>query len=256
MTNGMNYFAFSTAAKRYANARPFFHPLAVTRIQEVCCVKGRIDHALDVGCGTGQSTNALLDVADEIVGLDGSLEMLSHAARHPHIRYVEGRAEALPFADESFALLTVALALHWFDGPNFLREARRVLQPGGWLAIYDDGFTGRMVGNGDFTTWNRESYLVRYPTPRRNHLPFSDLDASEHSLTPRALDEFVHEVEFTPTRLVDYLLTQTNVICAVEMGSEDLDSVAQWLLNSVQPFFTDAAGQFQFCCRMRFFERR
>jgi SAM-dependent methyltransferase len=58
----MNFFVYPTAAKRYANGRPFFHPLAIKKIKEVCCENGRIDRALDVGCGTGQSTQALLEV--------------------------------------------------------------------------------------------------------------------------------------------------------------------------------------------------
>ncbi len=63
----MNFFAYPTAAERYAKGRPFFHPLAIEKIKAKCCEHGRIGMALDVGCGTGQSTLALLEVADEIV---------------------------------------------------------------------------------------------------------------------------------------------------------------------------------------------
>ena len=129
----MNYFAYPTAAERYASGRPFFHPLATKKIQTICCESGRIKRALDVGCGTGQSTQALLEVvADEVVGLDNSVEMLSRAVLHSQIRYVEGRAEQMPFDDASFGLMTVALAFHWFDQRQFMLEARRVLRPGGW----------------------------------------------------------------------------------------------------------------------------
>lgn len=92
----MNYFAYPTAAERYANGRPFFHPLAVKKIERICCESGRISRALDEGCGTGQSTLALLEVADDIVGLDNSAEMLSHAGSHPRIQYVNARAEQIP----------------------------------------------------------------------------------------------------------------------------------------------------------------
>src|ERR1700676_573916 len=103
----MNYFAFPTAAERYANGRPFFHPLAIKKIQSVCCGTGRINRALDVGCGTGQSALALLEIADDIVGLDNSAEMLSHAGRHARIRYVRACAEQMPFDDKSYGLITV-----------------------------------------------------------------------------------------------------------------------------------------------------
>lgn len=251
----MNYFAYPTVAERYANGRSFFHHLAIKKIQAICCENGRIDRALDVGCGTGQSTLALLEIADEIVGMDSSAEMLSHAAQHSQIRYVEARAEQMPFDDGIFGLMTVALAFHWFDQQQFMVEARRVLRPGGWLVIYNDAFTGRMSGNGNFEKWNREHYLVRYPTPPRNNQPLADFDASANGLQSSGYDQFIHEVEFTPEQLVSYLLTQTNVISAVEMGREDLQSVARWLLSSVQPLFGGTAENFQFTCQIRFLKR-
>jgi SAM-dependent methyltransferase len=251
----MNYFAYPTAAERYANGRPFFHPLAMKKIGAICCESGRIDRALDVGCGTGHSTLALLEVANEIVGLDNSAEMLSRAAAHVRIRYVEGRAEQLPFDDASCGLMTVGLAFHWFDHQEFLLEARRVLRPGGWLVIYNDGFTGRMKGNDNFEKWNREHYLVRYPSPPRNRRTVPESDAPAYGLVPSGFDQFLHEVEFTADQLVSYLLTQTNVVSAVEAGSEDLQSVALWLLESVQPLFTGTRESFLFSCQIQFLKR-
>ena len=198
---------------------------------------------------------ALLEVADEVIGVDISTEMLSRAVRHEKLRYVEAPAERMPFDDAHFGLVTVALAFHWFDQRRFALEARRVLRPNGWLAIYNDGFGGRMNGNANFETWYRESYLPRYPTPPRNHRSISDADASAYGFAPLGLDAFVHEVEFTPSQLVDYLLTHTNVISAVEAAGEDLQSVRQWFLNSVQPLFTGTAATFPFSCQIQFLKR-
>jgi ubiquinone/menaquinone biosynthesis C-methylase UbiE len=251
----MNYFAYPTVARRYADGRPFFHPFAVDKIGAICCEHGRIDRALDVGCGTGQSTFALLEVADEIVGLDTSAEMLSYAARHSQIRYLEGPAEQLSFSDCSFGLLTVAGAFHWFDQKRFLFEAQRVLRPGGWLVIYNDFFTGRMDGHDAYEKWNREQYLVRFPTPPRKDRHLADLEALEYGLKAVRIDEFVHEVEFTTDELVRYLLTQTNVIAAVEAGNGNLQSAAEWLSNSVRPHFAGTKEIFLFKCQMQFFRR-
>ncbi len=251
----MNFFAYPTAAERYANGRPFFHPLAIQKIHAICCERGRIDRALDVGCGTGQSTSALLEIAEEIVGLDSSAEMLSHAIHDPRIRFVEARAEQMPFADASFGLITVALAFHWFDQRKFLLEAQRLLPPGGWLVIYNDAFTGCMKGNDGYEKWNRQKYLTRYPTPPRNSRPLSELDAFEYGFAPSRIDEFNHEVEFTPEQLVCYLVTQTNVISVVEMGKENVQSVATWLLNSVRPLFCGATETFLFSCQICFLKR-
>jgi ubiquinone/menaquinone biosynthesis C-methylase UbiE len=252
----MNYFAYRTAAERYAKGRPFFHSLAIKYIRDICCERGRINLALDVGCGTGQSTLALLETAEKIVGVDNSAEMLSHVVPHPRIRYVEAHAEQLPFDDMSFGLTTVSGAFHWFDQPLFMREARRVLQPGRWLVIYNDGFTGRMIGNPNYEVWNREHYLVRYPTPPRKSQFLTDSNALEYGFVPSGLEQFVHEVEFTPEQLVSYLLTQTNVISVVETGEEDVQSVALRLLSSIQSLFTGTAENFLFSCEIRFLKRK
>jgi ubiquinone/menaquinone biosynthesis C-methylase UbiE len=118
--------------------------------------------------------------------------MLSHAGRHPQIRYLEGPAEQMPFSDASFGLVTVGLAFHWFDQRQFVSEARRVLQPGGWLVIYNDRFMGRMTGNDDYQKWYREQYLMRYPSPPRNRQTFADSDALAYGFVPSGFDEFVH----------------------------------------------------------------
>jgi ubiquinone/menaquinone biosynthesis C-methylase UbiE len=254
-TVGMNFFAYPTAAKRYAKGRPFFHPLAIRKIQAVCCENGRIDRALDVDCGTGQSTLALLEVAKEIVGLDSSAEMLSRAIQHERIRYIEGQAEQMPFVDAEFGLMTVGLAFHWFDQRKFLLEAQRLLRPEGWLIIYNDVFTGHMNGNDDFKKWFREEYLARHPSPPRHNQPLTEIGTSEYGLAAYNFEQFIHETEFSTEQLVSYLVTQTNVISAVETGIEDLRSVINWLSNSVRPLISEEKKCFLFSCQIRFLKR-
>ena len=53
--------------------------------------------------------------------------------------YLAARADALPFADGSFDLITVAQALHWFPLPMFFKEAERVLREDALLAIISYG---------------------------------------------------------------------------------------------------------------------
>ena len=88
--------------------------------------------ALDVACGTGQSTLALKAVASQVVGTDTSREMLDRAPREADVQYVEASAEDLPFADGFFRLVTVALALHWFErSPSLPRPVGCLTRAGG-----------------------------------------------------------------------------------------------------------------------------
>jgi len=252
----MNYFGYPTAAERYARGRPYFQPLVVERVKRVCCPDDELDRALDVGCGTGQSTVALAAIAKEVVGADASIAMLKHAQRHPRVSYARGRAEGLPFRPVSFDLITVGLAFHWFDRQRFLHEAKRVLRHEGWLVIFDDQFSGRMNENEEYALWNKEHYARRFPAPPRNTVPFTDDDAHNCGFAPRAHERFTHTVTFTPEQLVSYLLTHSNVIAAAEGGTEDIQSIAGWLGASIRPLFKSEVAEFPFNCVLDIFQRQ
>ncbi|XP_066542718.1 putative methyltransferase DDB_G0268948 [Hoplias malabaricus] len=94
--------------------------------------------AVDVGCGSGQGTVLLAQHFSRVVGTDISPAQLEQALQHstaPNISYRECPAEDLPFENGSVDLVTAMSSFHWFDHPQFLQEADRVLKPGGCLAI-------------------------------------------------------------------------------------------------------------------------
>jgi SAM-dependent methyltransferase len=97
---------------------------------------GRVERALDLGCGDGRLT-AELD-ASELTAADVSAVALERArGRLPGARVVELEPEApLPFDDGAFDLvLCVETVEHVRDVQLFLSEVRRVLAPGGRLAL-------------------------------------------------------------------------------------------------------------------------
>lgn len=101
---------------------------------------GRRDRVLDVACGTGiVARNALQVVGDDgyVAGLDRTPAMLRTAARiEPGVDWRLGDAADLPFDDESFDVVLSQAGLMFFsDKAKAVREMRRVLRPGGRLAI-------------------------------------------------------------------------------------------------------------------------
>ena len=70
---------------------------------------------------------------------DISAEQIEHGIAHPKVHYRVSSAEQTPFADQSFDLITVATAVHWFDQDQFHREVDRVLKSGGVLAVWTYG---------------------------------------------------------------------------------------------------------------------
>jgi demethylmenaquinone methyltransferase / 2-methoxy-6-polyprenyl-1,4-benzoquinol methylase len=95
---------------------------------------------LDACCGTGDlALAARAHGAAEVVGLDFSAKMLERArAKGPGIEWVQGDVLALPFEDASFDSATVGFGIRNVDDLEAgLRELRRVLRPGGRLAILE-----------------------------------------------------------------------------------------------------------------------
>jgi len=104
------------------------------------------ERVLEVGCGTGRWLVELQSVVPWVYGLDWSPGMLRQARRQPgQLALTCGQANRLPFSDATFELVFCVNALHHFEHPHvFVAEARRLLRPGGILAIIGlDPHSGR-----------------------------------------------------------------------------------------------------------------
>ena len=106
------------------------------------------DVVLDVATGTGLVARAMRErYGCEVIGVDRSADMLSAAAvRDGHIPLVRGRAESLPFPDESFDHVTFTYLLRYVDDPAaVMRELARVVRPGGRVVALDFGVPANPV---------------------------------------------------------------------------------------------------------------
>lgn len=251
----MSYFSHSTAAERYSLARPRFHPIVLERIRERLKLDAPVERALDIACGTGQSTTPLQSIARHVIGSDRSIAMLAEARRQIGFDFVAAGAEQQPFASASLDLITVALAFHWFDRAAFLNEVRRLLRPNGWLVIYNNSIYGRMGGNPGFEDWFRNVYISRYPSPPRNRTPITGDHARQFGFALIATEEYSNDVEFDVERFAAYLMTQTNVIAAVEEGVETIEQVQRWLISELQPWFSHQLERFEFGGPIWFLQR-
>ena len=244
---GMNFFSSKSAAERYAKGRPNVQAAAIRTFKEFAKIKEPFKRCLDVGCGTGLSSVAVAEICESVIGIDCSEAMLAQAQRHPRVHYIDSPAENLPFAESHFDLISVGLAMHWLDQPAFLKEAERVLMLGGWLVIYNNEFRNQMKENPKFTDWFENSYLNRYPNPpRKNELTFDEKLVGD-GLEFVGKGEFTNDIPMTHEQFVAYLTSQSNIIAKVEQGSERIEAVEEWLMDSTRKFFENIkSGTFLF----------
>ncbi len=174
---------FSRVAPAYASSRPgypeaLFDYLASLPPQTVL--------AWDCAAGTGQASIPLASRFDQVIATDISVAMLSQASPHPRVEYRAAPAEGSGLGDGTVDLVTVAQALHWLDLDGFYAEAKRVLAPGGVLAVWTYG--RQQLGDGMLDEvldrFYREDIGPYWPAERRHveagyctlPFPFAELD--------------------------------------------------------------------------------
>lgn len=124
---------FSGVSAAYATFRPSYPDALFDFLTSVAPAR---DAAWDAGTGTGQAAAGLARHFNHVIATDASASQIEHATPHPRIEYRVVPAEASGLENRSVDVVTAAQALHWFDRPRFWTEARRVLRPGGVIAVW------------------------------------------------------------------------------------------------------------------------
>ncbi len=124
---------FSGLASAYARYRPTYPPELAAYLAEAAPSRTL---ALDLATGNGQAAIDLANHFDQVLASDASARQLAEAIAHPRVFYLQHPAERLPVRSGSADLIAVAQAAHWFDLDRFYPEARRVLRPGGVVALW------------------------------------------------------------------------------------------------------------------------
>ncbi|MGK5627483.1 class I SAM-dependent methyltransferase [Streptomyces sp. URMC 123] len=154
-----------TTADRVRSQRQMYvHVLAALAERGGAAAGPASSRVLEVGCGLGLGCALAVEefAFGDVTGMDIHPQQLQRAARensrlladHPdRLRFRQGAAEDMPFADEEFdGVYSVEAAQHFRDLAAFARETARVLRPGGRLVLAgffppDDtpGTTGRLA---------------------------------------------------------------------------------------------------------------
>ena len=126
----------TTIAKHYASFRPPLHRLILNRMVRPL---ESFQNGLDMGCGTGYSTIALIEYCERVFGLDLNQAMLDEAEQHPRIHYICGDGAygigLIPV--QAFDVVTFAGSLFYMKTDKLRSELARVCKPNGSVFVYD-----------------------------------------------------------------------------------------------------------------------
>ena len=198
---------FSTNSEEYSKFRPRY-PEALFRFLETKILNK--ENAWDCGTGNGQVAAELSEFFTRVEATDISAQQLESAIQKPNIFYSKQPAEKTKFPENSFDLITVAQAIHWFDFEKFYIEVRRVFKPKGFIAVMGYSLFNSSSKTDEVIYYLYEKLLGKYWDKERRYLeeayqsipfPFNEIE------TPN----FSQEYQWNFEQLIGYLKTWSAV---------------------------------------------
>ncbi|WP_425390890.1 class I SAM-dependent methyltransferase [Ekhidna sp.] len=158
---------FSIQSADYAKFRPVYPNELVDYLLSIT---EKYENCWDCGTGSGQLAVKLADHFDHVYATDISEKQLSNASYKSNIDYSKQSAEETSFSDNQFDLITVAQAAHWFDHKRFNQEVKRVLKPGGAIALIGYGLVQVEGSVGEVIKEFYWNVTHPYWDPERDHI--------------------------------------------------------------------------------------
>src|SRR5580692_9576595 len=207
-------------SERLAAAYAYDRPPVHEQILRSARLDRQADLALDVGCGAGLSTAALVPLARQVIGLEPIPTMLSHRRTvAPTAGFVIGQAERLPFAAGSFDLVTAAGSLNYADLPSALAEIARVLTRDGTFLLYDFSPGRRSASDDKLERWFA-SFEQRFPWPPGwQPLEVRELPLAAYGLQLLDFTDVEPRLPMDVDAYLRYALSETNVENSIASGA-------------------------------------
>ncbi len=153
---------FSNKVTAYTTARPSYPAEIISHLEEKCSLT-KDSCIVEIGSGTGKFTELLLTKGYTVIGCE-PCENMRKTAESLLEKYnnkfisINGHGESTTLADKSADLIVIANSFHFFDNERGVKELRRILKPGGRIAII---YNFRNTENNELAA-EYETILIKY----------------------------------------------------------------------------------------------
>ncbi len=167
---------FSKYANDYVRYRPGY---PAELFEYLASLASAHDLAWDCGTGSGQAAVGLAPHFTRVIATDASQEQVQFAIPNEKVEYRVEPAEGTTMQEHTVDLITVGVAVHWFEFEPFYAEVRRVAKPGAVIAVWTYHYPSITPGvDRIIDRYNRETLdgywpeRIHYLTEHYTTLPF------------------------------------------------------------------------------------
>ncbi len=244
----------------YENARP---KVPLYPIEVICRYLGKAPRVVvDMGCGTGLSTEIWQDVAEKIIGIEPSDDMRGIAEKKSgeKISFVKAFSDSTGLEDECADVVVCSQSFHWMEPRSTLKEINRILNNNGIFATIDCDWP-------PVTKWEAEKAYARLydrvkeieaqvPEIRESFIRYSK-DKHLENIIKSGYFVYARELLFSNTeactkeRFCNIILSQGSTQAILTKCPELIEKQLAEFKEAINFCFGDEPFDIEFCYRMR-----
>ena len=220
------YERFLGYADTYDEGRPKLPSKAIELLK--IYLDNEIDTIVDIGCGTGLSTEVCTLFANNVIGIEPSIDMINKARTKENnkIKFIQGYGNKTGLKDECADIVICSQAFHWMEPEPTIKEVYRILKKGGIFAVIDADYPP--VINKELEQLN--AYLHRKTASLENYENKWVSNKAEHlnNIRKSGLFEYSREIcfshieEYDQERFKKFLLSQSSMQHAIKYNYDKI----------------------------------
>ncbi len=252
MENG--YERFLGYADIYDEGRPKLPQKAIEIIKKY--INRNIELIVDIGCGTGNSTEVCTDFAKRVIGIEPSKDMLNRAKgkENEKLKFKEGLGNDTGLDSNIADIVICSQAFHWMEPTSTIYEISRILKKGGvfaaidadWLPVIDLRLEKFNKNLRKLTLNLEKEETIMYP--QSQHL--NNLINSDEFEFCREIF-FDAEYEYDKERFKKFILSKSSIQKAIRSNYTPVMEILENLDDTLDEIFEGKSLKTMFCYKMR-----